>query len=166
MPRKQRDYKAEYARRKRNALAAGKTMQEARGHREEIRVGGPTGEVSTYYVRHQRSVAAQLRRRSDNGMTRADSLAMAGLYFDRWGIAATRRLMRMQEAAHIAYENRSLDYGDLADEMGDYYDQLNEEWEDRQRLIAARIRARDDWDDYQEIDFGDPPDYSYCLFYH
>lgn len=165
MPRKQRDYAAEYARRKRNALAAGKTMQEARGHREEIRVGGPTGEVSTYYVRHQRSVAAQLRR-YDESLTRADSIYLAGQYFDRWGIAATRRLMRMQEAAHVAYENRSLDYGDLADAMGDYYNELNEDYENRMALVRRRIRARDDWDDYREIDFGDPPDYSICLFYH
>lgn len=34
-PAKPRDFKAEYARRKRNALAKGKTMQEARGHKNE-----------------------------------------------------------------------------------------------------------------------------------
>lgn len=154
-----RDYAAEYRRRIERGLASGKTRQEARGHREEIRA---PGEQSTYETRRERSFAARLRR-ADDGLTRAESIRIAGRYIQRWGVPQTAKILDLQDRARATYADRSIEYDQAVIDLAEYYDYLNDAY------IAANYEPTgeyEDWDDYYEIDFGDPPDYSACLFYH
>jgi hypothetical protein len=170
VPRRQRDYAAEYRRRIERGLAAGKTRQEARGHREELRQ--PSGE-SGYSVRQHRSIARRLRegynaqRNASQGyavMTRAESLQLAYKLTGRWGLPATRRLLDQVDVSRHLYVVHDLDAAEeAADDAGKQYDELNERYEDAEELAGSDY---EDWDDYVEIDFGDPPDYAICLFYH
>lgn len=161
-----RDYAAEYRRRIERGLSQGKTRQEARGHREEIRA---PGEESSYATRQTRTIARRLRDAyngdNNNGpqLSRADSITLAYQYTDRWGIPKTRKLLDMREHVAALYRDRDLEYETAADELGDYYDTLN----DRSYLTDIILeRDHDNWEEYHYIDFGDPPEYAVCLFYH
>jgi hypothetical protein len=161
---RQRDYAAEYRRRVERGLAAGKTRQEARGHREEIRA---PGEESTYATRQTRSIAAHLRR-NDPEIGRLESITLAYRYVDRWGIPNTRKLLAQGDVVRKAYEDRDPNYPVMADELGERYDELNRRFEIATDIAAfeGERPATEEWDEYIEIDFGDAPDYAICLFYH
>lgn len=154
-----RDYAAEYRRRIERGLASGKTRQEARGHRDEIRAPGAE---STYAARQTRSIARRLRDH-DEGLSRPDSITLAYRLTDRWGIPNTRKLLDYRDRAATLYEDRDPDYADAADQMGAWYDEIN-----GRSTITALIQDRhlDDWEEYTYIDFGDSPDYTISLFYH
>jgi hypothetical protein len=156
---RQRDYAAEYRRRIERGTAAGRTRQEARGHREEVRA---PGEESTYQTRANRSIARRLRDR-DGSLTRSQSIQRAYQYMDRFGIPNTRRLLDKAEHASRLYQDRDPRYPEVADDLGAYWDDLNDRFESTAELEGADY---DDWEGYIEIDFGDPPDYAICLFYH
>lgn len=169
-----RDYAAEYRRRIERGQAAGKTRQEARGHREEIRA---PGEESTYQTRQTRSIAAHLRLKynrqalGSSKLSRTKSITLASQAVDRWGIVNTRKLLAMEEAAYVAWQNRDPDYPVIADAAGEYFDELN-----RRHVLAVEISRfagspgflndAGEWQEYHYIDFGDPPDYAIFLFYH
>lgn len=113
---RQRDYKAEYARRLERAAAAGKSKQEARGHGKPPSQGGK----SEYRRRREN----RLRRKFGHYPSPDPQFTLAGL-IDDLGYAGAERFLDHRNAAHDAYTAQETviaqyEWGEMYDVVDDY----------------------------------------------